>query len=96
MKYIVIDAELNGTGIRNKYESGFLDPRDLRLNPNTINKLNQWLLDYENEHYKGYKIEHIIDELDKEGKEIALIIKSELLDVKMEYFSNARMTYEIL
>jgi hypothetical protein len=31
MKYLVIDACLSGTGIRDKYESEFLDPEDLGL-----------------------------------------------------------------
>lgn len=96
MKYLVIDASLSGTGIRNKYEGGYLFPEDIGLSSDLIKRLNSWLSKYEDEHYKGYANDGIIDELDKEGKEIALLIKSELSEVKLEYFSDARMTNEVL
>lgn len=96
MRYLVIDASLSGTGIRNKYEGGYLSPDDLGLSCETIDRLNQWLPKYENEHYKGFTDDYIIDKLDREGKEIALIIKNELTEVKLEYFSDARMTTEMI
>jgi hypothetical protein len=96
MKYIVVDASLSGTGLRDKYEGGYLSPDALGLSFKTIEILNQWLSKYENEHYNGFTNESLIDKLDKEGKEIALLIKDELSDVKLEYFSDARMTNEIL
>lgn len=96
MKYLVIDAMLDGTGIRDKYEGGYLVPQDLGLSFTTIEWLDIWLLKYENEHYNGFANEGIIDELDREGKEIALTIKNELVKVKLEYFSEARMTTEII
>lgn len=96
MRYLVIDASLSGTGIRDKYDGGYLTPEDLGLNPTTIQQLNTWLSKYENEHYNGFVDNKIIDELDKEGKEIALIIKKELSEVKLEYFSDARMTTEVI
>jgi hypothetical protein len=96
MIYLIIDASLSGTGIRNKYEGGYLSPDDLGLSCETIDRLNQWLPRYENEHYNGFADECIIDELDREGKEIALMIKSELAEVKLEYFSDARMTTEMI
>ena len=96
MKYLVIDASLSGTGIRDKYEGGYITPEDLGLSCEIIDKICQWLVKYEKEHYYGFNNESIIIELDREGKEIALMIKSELTDVKLEYFSDARMTSEIL
>lgn len=39
---------------------------------------------------------NIIDELDREGKEIALTIKNELSEVKLESFSDARMISEVI
>jgi hypothetical protein len=95
MKYLVIDASLNGTGIRDKYEGGYLAPEDLGLSSTTIQYLTEWLSKYENEHYNGFTDENTVDELDREGKEIALMIKNEL-EVKLEYFSDARMTNEII
>ena len=92
MKYLVIDASLNGTGIRDAYEGGYVSPEELKLSSETIQRLNSWIKNYEIEHYNGYENEKIIDELDREGKEIALIIKDEIINVKLEYYSDARMT----
>lgn len=96
MKYLIIDASLHGTGIRDSYEGGYIEPKDLCLNSEIIKQLNEWLIKYENEHYKGYSNQNLINDLDNEGKEIALKIKQELLDVKIEYFSDAKMTKEII
>lgn len=96
MRYLIIDASLNGTGIRDKYEGGYLIPEALGLSSTIIKQLNGWLLKYENEHYDGFTNDNIIDELDREGKEIALRIKDELSEVKLEYFSDARMTNELI
>jgi len=96
MKYLVIDAALSGTGIRDKYEGGYIEPEDLGLSLATKQRLNEWLLKYENEHYNGFTDDNIINELDQEGKEIALMIKKELSKVKIEYFSDARMTNEMI
>jgi hypothetical protein len=96
MKYLVIDASLSGTGIRDKYEGRYIFPDDLGLSCEIVDRLNQWLPKYENEHYNGFEDETIIDELDREGKEIASIIKNELAEVKLEYFSDARMTIEVV
>jgi hypothetical protein len=96
MKYLVIDASLSGTGIRDKYQGGYLTPEELGLRSTTIQSLNTWLAKYENEHFNGFTDNNIIDDLDREGKEIALIIKRELSEVKVEYFSDARMSNEII
>ena len=96
MRYLIIDASLSGTGIRNKYDGGFLSPEELGISCDVIYQLNKWLSEYENEHYNGFTDDDIIAELDRKGKEIALIIKNELSNVKLEYFSDARMTTEII
>lgn len=96
MRYLIIDAALSGTGIRDKYEGGYIDPNDLNLSLLIKERLNRWLSEYENEHYNGFIDDSIINELDLEGREIALMIKNELLEVKVEYFSDARLTSEII
>lgn len=96
MKYLTVDAELDSTGIRDSYNNDFINPEDLHLSATTIKRIDQWLLKYENEHYHGYVNDEIIAELDAEGKEIALAIKNELVDVKIIYFSDAKMTKEII
>ncbi len=96
MKYLVIDAALSGTGIRDKYEGGYLSPEELGLSFQVIDRLNEWLSRYENEHYNGFTDNDLIDKLDQEGKEIAIMIKTELKEVKLEYFSDGRMTSEMI
>jgi hypothetical protein len=96
MKYLIIDASLNCTGIRDYYEGGYINPADLHLSYKTIQHLNDWLARYENEHYYGFKNNTIINKLDIEGKEIAFKIKNELSDIKIAYYSDARLTKELL
>lgn len=96
MKYLVIDAALSGTGIRDKHEGGYTYPEDLDLSLPVRQKLKEWLSKYENEHYNGFTNENLINKLDQEGKDIAIMMKNELSEVKMEYFSDARMTNEII
>ena len=96
MKYLIVDAELSGTGVRDKYFGGYIDPEDLALSTFIKQRLCDWVSKYENEHYKGFINENLIIELDQEGRDIALVIKNELLDVKVEYFSAAKMTSEII
>jgi hypothetical protein len=89
MKYLTINASLNSTGIRNYYEGSELTPQELCLTPKTTQIIKEWLLCYEQEHYRGYKNENYVEELDKKGLEIAQLIKDELGNVKVEYFSEA-------
>ena len=96
MRYLVIDAALSGTGIRDKYKGGYIDPDDLNLGLLIKQKLKAWLTKYENEHYRGFTDEGLISELDQEGREIALMIKNELSEVKIEYFSDARLTNDTI
>ena len=91
MKYIVIDALLNGTGIRDKYEGRYIEPCSLGLSSATIIRLNDWLSEYWKKHDNGYIDSAIIDMLDQKGLEIAMRIKKELPEMNVEYFSDARM-----
>ena len=93
MKYLIVDAALNGTGIRDQYQGGYISLEDLSLNRSTIERIRKWLSRYENEHYQGYHNHKIINELDEEGKKITRIILNELPDVKVKYFSDARMCF---
>ena len=96
MRYLIIDATLNGTGIRDQHAGGYIKPEDLQLSSETTKRLKDWLLKYENEHYNGYENKKLVDELDTEGKELAQIIKQELAPIKMEYFSDALMKKEVI
>jgi hypothetical protein len=96
MKYLVVDAMLSGSGIRDYYTGDYLEPESLSLTVATVKQLKDWLSRYKREHNKGYVSQEAIAELDREGKEIAVTIKSELSDVKITYYSDARMTKELI
>jgi hypothetical protein len=91
MREIIIDGMLHGTGIRDKYEGGYLYPQDIGLPDEIILKLNQWLLEYEEEHYNSFSNKKNIKRLDSEGIEIARQIRDKLGDTKVSYYSNAEM-----
>ncbi len=89
MKYLIVDAELGGSGVRSKYESEFIDLNQLGISDLLIQKICIWLIKYELEHYSGFEDRDIIDILDSEGQQIALMIQNELADSKVEYYSDA-------
>lgn len=91
IEYIVVDGELNGTGVRDYYEGGYIDPLLLNLSEILRIKQSEWLLRYENEHYHEFSNEHEVEALDKEGLEIAQKIKKELSDRKVHYYSAAKL-----
>ncbi len=94
MRYLVVDASLNGTGIRDRYDGGFLAPEELHLSSETVEMLKAWVNKYETEHFDGYPNEKLIEVLDTEGRELAQIIKKELSEIKMEYYSDAFLKRE--
>jgi hypothetical protein len=91
MKYLIVDASLNGTGIRDEYNGGFVSPESIGLSQILIQKLNNWLCAYAKEIYAGYSNTENIRLLDAEGLSIAMKIKNELQNVKISYFSDATM-----
>src|ERR1035437_3796775 len=94
MKYLIIDAYFGGTGIRDKYNGGYIDPNTLFLSENLVSKLKNWLKMYNSEFFNGFLVKEVIEKLDEEGKEIALQLVNELNnDVKVEYYSDAKMIY---
>jgi hypothetical protein len=91
MKYLIVDASLNGTGIRDEYDGWFLSPESIGLSQILIQKLNDWIYSYAKEIYAGYSNMSNIKLLDQIGLSIAMEIRNELSDVKISYFSNATM-----
>ena len=91
MKYLIIDGMLHGTGIRDGNTGGYIEPDKLELSKPLIARLGKWLLEYEDEHYNEFSNQKIVAKLDNEGQKISALIKSELIDVKVDYFSNALM-----
>ncbi len=92
MTYLIVDAYLNGTGIRNKYDGGYILPNVLHLSDSLSDRITNWLELYWFQFYKGYPNLILMAELDKEGISIALAMCKELPDYKIEYFSDAFMS----
>lgn len=93
-RYLVIDGGLGGTGIRDPYETGFLDPTSLGLSNGLIDRLSGWVAKYEAQHYAGFGDTEAVERLDQEGLAIAAQVRAELPAVKVRYYSDARMSYD--
>ena len=89
--YLVVDGFLNGTGIRDYYNSGYIEPRSLNLSKQLIDRLNRWLSEYETQHYNEYKNVLLLEKLDDEGKQLAKSIKEELGEIKVSYYSDYKL-----
>jgi len=89
MRYIAIDGMFSGTGIHDEANGGYLEPDEVGLSAELMLRLTNWLAEYEAEHYRGFKNELRVQELDQEGKEIAIAIHQEIPDVKIAYYSDA-------
>lgn len=97
MKYLIVDAYLNGTEIRDKYAGGYIDPNLLKLSADLLDKLANWLEKYQQEFFNQYGNDSQVEMLDKEGKEIATLLKKEIgNNSKIEYYSDAKMKTEII
>ena len=91
MEYIIIDSYFSGTGIRDKYNGGYILPELLNLSPALIDKLKKWLTKYESEFFNQYSDSERIKTLDKEGEQVAILVKKECANTKVEYYSDAMM-----
>lgn len=89
MKYLTVDGMMSGTGIRDTLEGGYLKPDELGLSSELKRKISDWLSSYENEHYSQYEDKSVVAGLDAEGIEICDLLKSEIPDSKVEYYSAA-------
>lgn len=91
MHYSTIDEMLSGTGIRNGIEGGYLEPKELGVSSELANRIAVWLSKYEEAHYDQFQSSSKVYALDEEGMKICVLLRQELADAKIEYFSSARM-----
>lgn len=96
MRYLVVIGETGGTGIRDKYEPVVVDPWDLDISENLRLKIRDWQQRYEYEFYFGFPDREKVKLLDREGEDIALSLKKELVDVKIEYYSDATLKLKLM
>lgn len=94
--YLTVDGYFHGTGIRDSVEGGLVELELLSISLDLKKKITKWVLQYEIEHYNGYADMQNIERLDLEGKEIAILLKKELIDVKVIYNSAATNKQEII
>ena len=81
---------LSGTGVRDSLVGRYLDPSELGLSPELVQKIQKRVIDNETAHYRQFSDEAENLRLDQEGIEIARQAQSELPKTKIEYFSNAQ------
>ena len=91
MKYLTIDGMLSGTGIRDSVNGGYINPKDLGISCHLVEKISKWLREYKKAHYMQYNNKEHTDELDDEGILICCLIRKEIPNSKVEYYSDARM-----
>lgn len=89
MKYLTVDGMFSGTGIRDSIEGGYINPDKLGISLELKQKISRWLNRYEDEHYAQYEDKSIVSKLDEEGIEICQLLKSEMPESKVEYYSAA-------
>ncbi len=94
--YLTVDGYFAGTGIRDSVEGGFVELELLAISPGLKDRIKKWVLQYEAEHYNHYADEENIEKLDIEGKEIAILLKKELIHVKVKYYSAANSKEELV
>lgn len=93
MKYLTIEADINGTGIRDDFNDP-MQVSELNLNSDLEKRLEKWLKKYQ-QHIRLMSVEkksHFnIQDLDGEGVKIAKQIKGALKDeAKICYYSDAQ------
>ena len=96
MRYFIVVGTLSTTGILDGANGDYLEPDEIGISVELTLRLANWIAEYDAEHYRGFKNESRVQELDKEGKEIAIAIRQEIPDTKIAYFSDARMIKEEL
>jgi hypothetical protein len=87
-RYLVIDGMLNGTGIRDYYEGGYIKPSELNLSSELLKALESWLSKYWEAFYMNYNDSTVVEKLDAEGIMIGQLVQKEL-GGKMWYYSDA-------
>ncbi len=91
MKYLTVDGMLSGTGIRDSVAGGYLELNELGLQDELKCRIREWLLKYEDAHFRQFENEEENSTLDREGVAIAKAVGQQVAETKIEYFSSANM-----
>ena len=90
-KYIVVDGEMGGTGLREKYRPLDLEPGDLGISDGLQSRIREWLLEYERAYHSNFTNEVENMNLDAKGVEIAKCVKQELPSAEVSYYSSVTL-----
>lgn len=82
---------LSGTGLRDRANGGYLRPSEIGISHALKSRIEAWLSDYEDAHHRQFGDPNRNERLDREGMAIAQLVRLELPNAKVGYFSNANM-----
>jgi hypothetical protein len=88
-RYLIVDGMLNGTGIRNPNDGGYLSPEEVGISETLTLRIKKWLKEYEAATFLGFEFKETALKLDKEGITIAKLLQAELPESKITYYSDA-------
>ena len=89
--HLIVDGMLSGTGVRDAVKGGYIELIELNISNSLIEKISEWQKNYEEAHFFQFSDDLNNKILDDRGIEISKIIRQELPNVRIEYFSNANM-----
>lgn len=88
-----VDGKLSGTGIRDITSGEFVEPKEIGISASVTQRISDWLARYWEAHYHDFENEEENKHLDREGVEIAKLIRLEVPDARVRYFSDASMEW---
>ena len=92
--YLIVDACLNSSGIRDAVDGGYVEAATLAISDELVASLSLWLRAYEKEFFHDFEDDVKVKALDAEGRRIAKALGHELPGTKIEYYSAAYLTRE--
>ncbi len=90
-RYLVVDGNLSGTGVRDAVEGGYLTPSAIGISDGLGDEISAWQKRYELAHFRSYTDSAEVDKLDAEGLALRQKLSVELAQAKVQYFSSAKM-----
>jgi len=89
--YLVVDGMLSGTGVRDAVEGGWLAVTALGVSVSLGDEISAWQQRYELAHFRTHRDSNEVDRLDADGLVLRQKLAEELSQVKVQYFSSAKM-----
>ena len=91
VRYLIVDGNLSGTGVRDAVEGGWLTAPELGISERLVDEISEWQKRYEMAHFRTYTDLNEVDKLDTDGLVLHQKLAEELSQAKVQYFSSARM-----